>query len=272
MKINWFPGHMAKSINDIENKARIADLFILVVDGRCPISSLNENFLQIAKQKMTLVIVTKIDLADKNKFTKIKKFFTDKKFFVLFVNLGDYSARLEIISHLNKIFKIKQEKNSTKFFSPSLKCFVVGVPNTGKSTLINLITKSQLKVGNQPGITRNNQWISYDKFLFLDTPGILLPKMDDQILAVKLAIIGLIRWEILNISDLFIEAYKIISEQYPNFITDLELKPSLIDSEIEENLLILCKNKKFINKSGLDLPRCRKWFLMHIGKQKITLD
>ncbi len=80
MKINWFPGHMAKSINDIENKARIADLFILVVDGRCPISSLNENFLQIAKQKMTLVIVTKIDLADKNKFTKIKNFLRIKNF------------------------------------------------------------------------------------------------------------------------------------------------------------------------------------------------
>ncbi|AJR12437.1 ribosome biogenesis GTPase YlqF [Mesomycoplasma dispar] len=272
MKINWFPGHMAKSLNDLSKKARIIDLFVLVVDGRAPISSINNDFWKIAPNKFRLVIVTKIDLADGEKFVKIKNFFTEKNFLVLFLNLKNNTSKNLILSKLNYFFKLKQKNSQMKFENPTLKIFVVGMPNTGKSTLINLVTNSRLKVGNQPGITRNNQWISSGKFLFLDTPGILTPKLDDQKVAIKLALIGSIRQEIIDLTFLFIEAYKLISVLYPNLVKNLGIEPSEIEFEIEKNLSKLAEIKQFKDKNGLDFNRTRIWFLNYLKQQKITLD
>ncbi|AJC49664.1 ribosome biogenesis GTPase YlqF [Mycoplasma flocculare] len=272
MKINWFPGHMAKSLNNLSKKARIIDIFIIVVDARAPISSINDEFLKFISNKFLLVVVTKIDLGDSEKFLEIKNFFEQKNFFVLFLNLKNNTSKNIIISQLNYIFKLKQKKQKAKFETPSLKIFVLGMPNTGKSTLINLVTNSRLKVGNQPGITRNNQWISSGKFLFLDTPGILPPKIENQKIALKLALIGLIKQEIIDLNFLFFEAYKLISELYPNLIKDLDIKPAENEAEITKNLSKLAEIKHFKDKNGLDLIRCQIWFLNYIRQQKITLD
>lgn len=148
---------MAKSVNDLVKKAVLVDLFILVLDARAPISSFNSEFQKIAPNKFRLLIITKIDLADQKKLVKTKKFFEKKNFFVLLINLKDNGAKRQILAKLNHLNRLKQEKNHKDFQNAIMKIFVVGMPNTGKSTLINLLTNSQLKVGNQPGITRNNQ-------------------------------------------------------------------------------------------------------------------
>nr|WP_318026929.1 ribosome biogenesis GTPase YlqF [Mycoplasmopsis bovis] len=178
--INWYPGHMAKGMREIKENASLADVFIIVLDARCPISSYNEDFDSISPSKPRLFIITKSDLMDVSKKATIEKRFGSSM--LLWLDLRNPKSKNIIINKLKKITESKVAKDKQKgLINSRIKAFVMGIPNAGKSTLINLVSnKKSLQVANYPGVTRAKKWVTVDNFFFMDTPGILLPKLTDQ--------------------------------------------------------------------------------------------
>ncbi|WP_262337553.1 ribosome biogenesis GTPase YlqF, partial [Mycoplasma nasistruthionis] len=229
--IQWFPGHMAKATRDIKEKANLADVFIVVLDARCPISSYNEDFDSIAPHKPRLFIITKSDLMDKTKKAKIEARFKGEK--LLWLDLRKASSRKPILNAVKSLMTEKIQRNKAKgMLITRMKSFVLGVPNCGKSSLINLVSeKSSLKVANYPGVTKEVKWVVNGEYLFLDTPGILLPRFEDQEVAVKLLITGAIKLENFPLEFCASSMYKLVSKYYPERIQALGLAPS--DDKIE---------------------------------------
>ncbi|BAP01321.1 GTP-binding protein [Mycoplasmopsis californica HAZ160_1] len=276
--INWYPGHMAKGMREIKQNANLADIFIIVLDARCPISSYNEDFDSIAPQKPRLFIITKSDMMDLNKKSMIQARFKGST--LLWLDLRKQSSRSVIIKQMQKIMNPKILKNKEKgLLNTKIKAFVVGVPNAGKSTLINLIIqKKSLKVANYPGVTKAKQWVSVDNFYFMDTPGILIPKQDNQQAATKLAMIGSIETKIFPIMFLAYSFLDIIHQYYPEkFLDHFNIDISIYDklTEVDKhnifNLIALNKNFKLNNKP--DLSKVYKYFLNWTRELKnVTYD
>lgn len=166
---------MAKALKQIREKEPLADLFIVILDARAPISSYNEEFDKIAPKKPRLFLITKEDLGDGSKLDKIRARFNNSIDNVMTVNLKNNSSKKKILAAANELLKTKKEKDlKNGLLKPRLRAIVIGVPNSGKSTLINLLSSSsKAKVGNMPGVTRGQQWVSTGEIQLLDTPGIL---------------------------------------------------------------------------------------------------
>lgn len=275
--INWFPGHMAKGLKEIKQNATLADVFIIVLDARCPISSYNEDFDAISPHKPRLFVVTKSDLMDKTKKTAIEARFKGSK--LLWLDLRKQTSRKEIIKSLQLICAEKIKKDKEKgLLNPKIKAFVLGVPNAGKSTLINLVSqKKSLKVANFPGVTRAKQWVNIDNFYFMDTPGILLPKLEDQKAATKLAMIGSIETKIFPTMFLANSFLDIIHQYYPEKFKNefnIELPTSQLDETSKYNIFnqaAINKNYKINNK--VDLNRIYKYFVNWVRElTQVTYD
>lgn len=264
---------MAKGLRSIHEKALLADLFIVVLDGRAPLSSYNYELDKIYPNKPRLILITKSDLSNKTKINQVVDQLKSKNSEVLILNLKDASSKKMIFSKLNLFLQQKVDKLKNKgFINTDLKIFVVGIPNGGKSTLINLLTKSKLKTANIPGVTRSNQWINVGNFMFLDTPGIMFPKIEDQTNGFKLIILNAIPIDIFDLKFLTINIYKLISNCCSNILSELNLEPSEDDSIIEKNLEKLAKLKNFSSKNGFDLNKTMYWFINFIKNQKLFLD
>lgn len=218
--INWYPGHMAKGMREIKENASLADVFIIVLDARCPISSYNEDFDSISPSKPRLFIITKSDLMDVSKKATIEKRFGSSM--LLWLDLRNPKSKNIIINKLKKITESKVAKDKQKgLINSRIKAFVMGIPNAGKSTLINLVSnKKSLQVANYPGVTRAKKWVTVDNFFFMDTPGILLPKLTDQYAATKLAMIGSIETNIFPQKFLFTNFLKVLADYYPKLLID----------------------------------------------------
>ncbi|RIV16241.1 ribosome biogenesis GTPase YlqF [Mycoplasmopsis gallopavonis] len=260
--IQWFPGHMAKAMRDIKENANLCDVFIVVLDARCPISSYNEDFDAISPQKPRLFIVTKSDLMDKSKKDQINQRFQGEN--ILWLDLRKASSKKIILNKLKQIMQAKINRDKAKGLLISrIKSFVVGVPNCGKSTLINLVSeKAKLKVANYPGVTREKKWVVNGEFLFMDTPGILLPKFDDQEIAVKLLTIGSIKLENFPTEFSAIAMWKLLSKYYPEKLTKLGFEPSFSDQEIYGFFHDYAEHFKFFKEKGkVDLDKAQKHFI-----------
>ncbi|MHA3786464.1 ribosome biogenesis GTPase YlqF [Mycoplasma sp. VS276A1] len=260
--IQWYPGHMAKAMKDLKENANLADLFIVVLDARCPISSYNEDFDKIAPQKPRLFIITKSDLMDKSKKDKINARFKGEK--LLWLDLRNQSSKKIILNKIKDVMKEKIARNRAKgMLITRIKSFVVGVPNCGKSTLINLVSdKKTLKVANYPGVTREKKWVVNGEFLFLDTPGILLPKFDDQENAIKLLVTGAIKLENFPQEFCATKIYALISSYYPEKIQALGLVPSQNDVEIYAQFHQYASlNNIFKDGGKVDLTRAYTLFI-----------
>ncbi|WP_331838391.1 ribosome biogenesis GTPase YlqF [Mycoplasmopsis agalactiae] len=216
--INWYPGHMAKGMREIKENALLADVFIIVLDARCPISSYNEDFDSISPNKPRLFIVTKSDLMDVSKKSAIEKRFGSSM--ILWLDLRNPKSKNIIINKLKKITADKVAKDKAKgLINSRIKAFVMGIPNAGKSTLINLLSsKKSLQVANYPGVTRAKKWVVVDNFFFMDTPGILLPKLTNQYAATKLAMIGSIETSIFPQKFIFTNFLKVMADYYPQLL------------------------------------------------------
>ncbi|BBU47365.1 ribosome biogenesis GTPase YlqF [Mycoplasmopsis felis] len=272
--INWYPGHMAKGFREIKEISNLADIFIVVLDARCPISSYNEDFDQIAPNKQRLFIITKSDLMDVNKKEMITKRFYGSE--ILWLDLRKQSAKKIILSKLKQMSLQRIKKDLSKgIIQTKIKSFVVGIPNCGKSTLINLISeKPNLKVANFPGVTREKKWVVNKEFLFLDTPGILLPKFTDQEIAIKLLAIGSIKLENFPPEFVATKIYALISKYYPNLLINLDLKPEFEDVLIYNQLYNYAQKYNFYKEKGkIDLIKAYNHFIQWVKNLKgITFD
>ena len=220
VSINWYPGHMAKTKREISEKLNLIDVVYEVVDARMPLSSKIVDIDDLIKDKPRIMVMTKYDLCDKTETDKIIKYYESTGYKVIPVDLigNNTNGVKKIIDATNEIMVGINNKRKEKGLMPRAgRVLIVGIPNAGKSTLINrLVGKKAAGVGNTPGFTKSLSWIRINKDLeLLDSPGILWPKMEDQEAAHILACLSSIKEEILNIDEIAIFVLKKLYELYP---------------------------------------------------------
>ena len=219
--INWYPGHMAKTKREISEKLSLIDVVFEVIDARIPMSSKNKDIDSLIKDKPKVLIMTKIDLCDMDKTNKWKSYYENNGYQVIMVDLINNKNVNEIFNKINPIINDLNEKRKNKRLKPrKIRALVLGIPNVGKSTLINrLVGKKATNVGNRPGVTKNLQWIRVnDKLELLDTPGILWPRLDDNEVAHNLASMTAIKEEVLDLEDISIYIINTMFKYYPDNI------------------------------------------------------
>ena len=205
MNIQWFPGHMAKTRRLISDNLKLVDVVIELVDARIPLSSRNPEIDKIVGNKPRILVLNKSDMSDTTANSKWLSYFANKGITAVAVDSLSGKGVNQINSAIDKVLKDKYEKEAKKgIIKHSVKMMIVGIPNVGKSSLINrLAGKSAAKTGNRPGVTTVKQWIRLSgKYELLDTPGILWPKFDDELTAQKIAFTGGIKDDIIDIEEL----------------------------------------------------------------------
>jgi len=218
MTIQWFPGHMAKARREVTEKLKLVDLIFELVDARIPYSSRNPMIDEIIQHKPRLVLLNKADMADKEATKEWIAHFKEKGIKALAVNAQAGEGLRSITAASQELLKEKFDRLRAKGVKPrAIRAMIVGIPNVGKSTLINRLAKRNIaKTGNTPGVTKAQQWIKVGKEMeLLDTPGILWPKFEDQEVGMKLAITGAIKDTLLNLQDLTIYAVNFLERAYP---------------------------------------------------------
>lgn len=251
--INWFPGHMAKALKNIKELKLIIDCFIVMLDARVPLSSYNDEFDKIVPNKPRVFIFSKSDYTNIDKLNKILPKFNNKNDKFVVVNLKQNSSKQKILKILNKILSVKKEKDLKKGLVKSrLRCFVVGMPNVGKSTLINLLSGyKKVKVANFAGTTKNLQWISTNKSIqLLDTPGILMSKLINQKDALKLVACNLIKQEVISDNDFYINILDYIQMFCPEKFKELDIEYHEDENKKYDQLLIYSQKYKIIKKNN----------------------
>ena len=219
--INWYPGHMAKTKREIGEKLSLIDVVFEVIDARIPMSSKNKDIDTLIKDKPKVLIMTKIDLCDMDKTNKWKSYYENNGYQVIMVDLLNNKNVNEIFNKINPIINALNEKRKSKGLKErKIRALVLGIPNVGKSTLINrLVGKKATNVGNKPGVTKNLQWIRVnDKLELLDTPGILWPRLDNNEVAHNLASMTAIKEEVLDLEDISIYIINTMFKYYPDNI------------------------------------------------------
>ena len=250
-QIHWFPGHMNKALNEVENKVKLVDVIIELFDARAPLSSINENFAKITANKKKLVVLTKIDLADPEQTKKWQEVLAKKFDAILCLDLKNSNAEALLSKAVIALGKDKWAKEMAKGMKPQpIRTMIIGIPNVGKSSLINRLAKRKAAgVQNKPGYTRGEQWIKVNKdFLLLDTPGILPMSYEDQRKATNLALIGAIREDILPNEQLGEILLSFLKKHYPNALNE-----RYGISEINDRISVLnqiCERRKILNSIG----------------------
>lgn len=216
MNINWFPGHMAKATREIKEKLNLVDMVIELCDARAPIASINPVVKELVNNKYYLKVMTKIDLADEKESNIYKSKFEGNGIPCVFVNLNNKDSIKPITAKIKEVARPIIEKDLKRGLKPrNIRVMIVGIPNVGKSTLINLLAKRKsAPVGNMPGFTRAQKWVHCDGFDLLDTPGILWPNLTENNSGIKLALIGCIKEDILPREDLVKYALNYLNENY----------------------------------------------------------
>ena len=223
MNVQWYPGHMTKAKRQMQEDLKLIDLIIELVDARVPLSSRNPDIDQLGQNKSRLILLNKADLADERQNEAWKEYFQSKGFHVVKVDSRNGAGMKTIQNVIQEACKEKIERDRRRGIkNPPIRAMVAGIPNVGKSTFINTFAgKACAKTGNKPGVTKGKQWIRLNKNVeLLDTPGILWPKFEDQSVGLRLALIGSIKDDILNIDELSLELIQILREEYPGVLKE----------------------------------------------------
>lgn len=253
MAIQWFPGHMTRAKRQIQEKLKLIDLAIELLDARVPISSRNPMIDEILQGKPRLIILNKSDLADPKMNEQWKQYFEHEGHTCAIVDSNTGYRVNEIPALTKEILKEKIDKQIAKGMNPrAIRSLIVGIPNVGKSTLINRLAGRNVAItGDKPGVTKGQQWIKAGGDLeLLDTPGILWPKFDDQIVGYRLAMTGAIREQILNIDEIGYYAVKTLVTRYWDVIVEryaLSIDPP---KDLEDNEEIVRVMEEIGRKRG----------------------
>ncbi len=269
--INWYPGHMAKAKREIQEKIKYVDMIIEIRDARIPLSSENPLLKQIINNKPTLIVLSKADKAEKQETEKWKSFFKSQGKEVLALNLLNDNVSAIISNACQDIMKEKIAKLKAKgLLNVEIKAMVLGIPNVGKSTLINSVSKRKIaKIADKPGVTRNLQWIKISKQVsLLDTPGVLWPKLEDQNSAYLLAVTGAINDEILPIDSVVRFALEFLIKEHPE---KLEKRYDIkAEEDVNKTLEAIATSRKcFLKDNEIDEKRLYALILKDIRDNQL---
>lgn len=223
MNFQWYPGHMTKAKRMMQENIKLIDLVIELVDARVPMSSRNPDIDELGKNKARLILLNKADLADEKQTEEWISYFRGKGYSAVKVNSRKGGGIKSIQGVIQEACKEKTERDRKRgILNRPVRAMVVGIPNVGKSTFINALAgKACAKTGNKPGVTKGKQWIKLSKTVeLLDTPGILWPKFDSEIVGRNLALIGSMNDEVINIEDLAFEAVTFLKNNYSGNLSE----------------------------------------------------
>ena len=268
--INWYPGHMKKTKDELKKVMPYIDIVYEVIDARIPYSSKIKDIDSIIRNKTRILIMSKKDLCDINVTNSWIKYYEEMGYKVLLIDLNDQNDYKKItlltndlVSHINE----KRKANGLK--EKEIKACVLGIPNVGKSTLINkLAGKKVSKVGNLPGVTKSLTWLKTKyKLLILDTPGILWPKFDDEKVAFNLASMTAIKEDVLPIGDIAYYILNTLGKYYPEILNSRYK----IDKVTVDSFDIIAKNIGAISNGEVDYTRVYKMIINDVKQEYIKV-
>lgn len=273
--INWYPGHMVKAQREIKDSLKLIDVVVEILDARIPNSSVNPLVEKLVQGKKRIVVLNKIDLADTKKIEKWENKFKEEGKSVIRVDATKGTGIKNIVSEIQKLGKEVYDAKNKKIPNPIFRALIIGIPNVGKSTIINkMANKNAAKVGNKPGVTVKKQWIRLTNNVeLLDTPGILWPNLEDKKAGVNLALTGNIKQEILDLEELAVEGIKKIKAE-PEYLQMLKEKYKLEEDLLEVmdyDIIELIGRKRgcLISGGRVDMLKASKIFLDELKAGKI---
>ena len=277
MNYQWYPGHMTKAKRMMQENIKLIDLVIELVDARVPMSSRNPDLDELAGNKARVILLNKSDLADAKWNDLWTKYFEEKGFHVLKLNSKSGAGIKSVQTLVQEACKEKIERDRRRGIkNRPVRAMVVGIPNVGKSTFINALAgRACTKTGNKPGVTKGKQWIRLNQNLeLLDTPGILWPRFENQVVGERLAMIGSINDEILHIDELAVAIIHYLQKEYPGL---LEKRYEIEQTEDAYELLkAVCKSRHcYMKGQEPDIERASKMIVEDFRSAKlgqITLE
>lgn len=265
MNIQWYPGHMTKTRRQMAENLKLVDAVCEIIDARIPYSSRNPDIDDMFSSKPRLVLLNKADQADSNITRRWKDYFRAQGMAVLETDCKTRKGINDFAPTLRELLKPQIEKwNEKGLVGKTIRVMVVGIPNVGKSTLINQLAKRKTaKTEDRPGVTRGAQWVTVDdKLELLDTPGILWPKFDDPMVGLRLAFTGAVKDQIMDVETLAFELMKLMAVEYPEKVRErykFDPDPSLEDWELLE---MAGRKRGFLISGGeIDLDRMARVLL-----------
>ncbi|HAX39816.1 MAG TPA: ribosome biogenesis GTPase YlqF [Clostridiales bacterium] len=255
--INWYPGHMTKTRRMLQENLKMIDVVVEILDARAPLASRNPDFDDLFAGKSRVVLLNKSDLADGNATKRWIAHFARRGIEAAGISATGGSAKKIAVALIEKAAKPRVQAMKQKGVNKVVRCMIVGIPNVGKSTLINRIAgQSRAEVGDRPGVTRGKQWVKITPYLeLMDTPGMLWPKLEDQELAKHLAFLGSIKDEVMDSEELALDMLALLQAASPAQVTERYSK--LTPETPKEDLLkAVCLSRGFLLRGGaLDTER-----------------
>ncbi len=253
MQFQWYPGHMTKAKRMMEEDIKLIDLVIELVDARLPLSSRNPDIDKLGKNKYRLIILNKSDLVSEQDNSAWTEYFKNQGFYVVRLDSRSRAGMKNVNAVIDKACQEKFQRDRKRgILNRPVRAMVVGIPNVGKSTFINSFAgRACAKTGNKPGVTKGKQWIRLNKNVeLLDTPGILWPKFEDQQVGLRLALVGSMNDEVLNIHELAMELIRYIKDNYAGMLNE---RYGIDEDGLPEEVLSRIAEKRKCLKKGNEL-------------------
>ncbi|MCM3717179.1 ribosome biogenesis GTPase YlqF [Fictibacillus phosphorivorans] len=273
MTIQWFPGHMAKARREITEKLKMIDVVFELVDARIPLASRNPMIDEILGEKPRIVLLNKADLADPKVTSMWQGYFSDLGIPSLAINSKDGKGIKKIEPLAHELVKEKFDKMRAKgIVKPrAVRALIVGIPNVGKSTIINRMAGKNIAItGDKPGVTKKQQWIKAGKTLeLLDTPGILWPKFEDQTIGLKLAVTGAIKETLFDFTEVVLFAVKYLSEHYQERLVERYKLTDISDDSLRLFEEIGKKRGCIVTGGEVDLEKTAEIVLRDLRSEKL---